>query len=265
MKAPWRLSVLAIFFIYFNQGDLVAQRDHRPGYIITTSNDTIFGTVVYKDAFNRFEKCVFIRSNNNDSKSYSSSELNGYGITDSRAYVSKDLLLDSVAPTKVFAEIAVSGKASLLIAYDRYFLSMGDDKIYELAQTKITTYKNGAAYILTTKKYQWVLKGILTDCPKAFGMIDGTTFTLQSISRVINKYNECFSIKAVKPKAKKERLTAQLGISSGYSSVTLSGFKDSQFHQRVDPAQFGKDQNFYPGISLELKSTFAKENLALHV
>lgn len=243
----------------------MAQRDIRPGYIITTRNDTISGQIVYKDAFNRFEKCVFIQSNNNDQKSYSPSELNGYGITDSRVYMSKSLPLDSVSPTRVFAEVAVSGKASLLIAFDHYFLSLGNDKIYELAQTKTTIYKNGAPYIHTAKTYQGILKVSLADCPKVAGMIDKTAFTSSSISRLINKYNECFSTGAGKLKAKNKRLTAQLGISSGYSSVTLSGFESSQFHQRVDPAQFGKDRNFYPGISLELNSTFVKENLALHV
>src|SRR5688500_8726346 len=110
MKSPWKLSLLVIFIIYFNQGDLMAQSDLRPGYIITTTNDTIFGQVVYKEILSRFEKCNFIRRNENESKSYSPLEIKGYGITNGRIYLSKELSLDSLSKSRIFAEVAVSGK-----------------------------------------------------------------------------------------------------------------------------------------------------------
>src|SRR5688500_7267697 len=110
MKAPCRLSVLVMFIIYYNQVDLMAQSDLRPGYIVTTSNNTIFGQIVYKETDSRFEKSNFIHQNEKGAKSYSALEIKGYGITNGRIYLSKELSLDSLSKSRIFAEVAVSGK-----------------------------------------------------------------------------------------------------------------------------------------------------------
>lgn len=263
MRAPFKLFP-AIFIICVSSIGTFAQSDLRPGYIITQSNDTIFGQVVYKEVFSRFERCVFLHQNEKEPKPYSPVELRGYGITGSRHYLSRPLALDTGSLKNTFLEIAVIGKANLLSAYDRFFLDLGEEKIYELIETKETIYKNEVAYVHTIKKYKGVLRSALAECSGAIALIDKTNYNIKSISKVVNRYNACFSDEGGKSIRKHRSFKAHIGVSAGYSSVNLGKFSRSEFNNKVDPGQFN-DRIFYPGISVEISSPLSNENLALHL
>lgn len=261
--APFKLF-LAIFLVSVTLTGTFAQGDLRPGYIITQSNDTVFGQVVYREAFSRFERCAFLHQNEAKPRSYAPAELRGYGVKGSRHYLSRPLPLDTGSVKNTFAEIAVFGKARLLSAYERLFLDLGSEKIYELTETKETVYKNDVAYGHTIKKYKSVLRSVLAECPEATALIDKTNFDIKSISKVVSRYNACFSDGRTTSIKKHGLFKAHVGVTAGYSSVKLSNLSHSEFNNKVDPGQF-KDRIVYPGISAEISSPFLNENLALHL
>ena len=65
---------------------LYAQTDFRPGYVITNSNDTLYGEIDYRGDRLMSEVCKF-RSNGRDIVEYTPYDIAAYRFTDSKYFV----------------------------------------------------------------------------------------------------------------------------------------------------------------------------------
>ncbi len=241
-----------------------AQRDFRQGFIITLQNDSISGKILFRDSEKKFEECAFLKTEGGESVVYGAHQIKGYSLS-GRSYMSRDIVVDLVVK-KAFVEVYVYGKANLFFAYGRYFLEK-DGIIKELAEKKTAVNVNGSQYVRTDKEFRNVLNSNLSDCPSVAGHFSNTIFSGPSLTKAVERYNNCFpesnAVKVSKANGKWFQLTAGLNI--GHSSASLAGFDGTSFSGIADPKQFGKDENIYPGISFEFNSPLTSENLALHV
>src|SRR5664280_2852236 len=84
-----------------------AQKGYRPGYIITNDSVIIQGQIKLQSNNQNSKKCEFIESNQNV-RNYTPDDIKGYRIEQSRYYVSKDVVIDSLKQ-RVFLEYLVHG------------------------------------------------------------------------------------------------------------------------------------------------------------
>jgi hypothetical protein len=240
-----------------------AQQDLRPGYVITHNNDTIRGQVVLVEGDGRFANCTFIGSGGS-SQTYLPDDLKGYGISGGSLYISRPLPLNGASVTNTFSELLVTGKANLLFAYDRQFIDTGDGRIHELIQSKEVVYKNGVAYVQTAYKFRTTLRQNLAGCSSVASMIDNAILTIKSMSKIVRRYNACFSDKPGVASKRQKMFKIYAGIVAGYSSVKLDNFSGTELESNVDASQF-TDRIFFPGIAFEIKSPALNENFGLHL
>ncbi|MBR1505398.1 MAG: hypothetical protein IJ614_04750 [Prevotella sp.] len=122
---------------------LSAQVNPKKGYVITNTNDTIYGTVDYLTDKENAESCLFRKSGEQDFKRLLPSDIGGYCLDgEGVCYVSRELKTGSVTQRQ-FAEYLLKGGVSLFRYYydgDNYYgfvdtngkeVVMRDDKLNE--------------------------------------------------------------------------------------------------------------------------------------
>lgn len=103
---------------------LSAQVNPKKGYVITNTNDTIYGTVDYLTDWENAESCLFRKSGGQDFKRLLPSDIGGYCLDgEGVSYVSRELKTGSVTQRQ-FAEYLLKGGVSLFRYYydgDNYY------------------------------------------------------------------------------------------------------------------------------------------------
>jgi hypothetical protein len=64
-----------------------AQSDFRNGYVITNSNDTLFGLADYKENRSNAKKCIFIKEGSSEKVEYSPNDINAYRFLDGKLLI----------------------------------------------------------------------------------------------------------------------------------------------------------------------------------
>lgn len=118
---------------------LKAQTDFRPGYIINTCGDTIFGEIDYRGDLLMSSICKF-KSTENRITEYSPNDIIAYRFIDSKYYVSREVNLE-----RVFLEYLIKGQVNIYyqrdVKGDHYYLEKQDVKITEIP------YEEGIKYV----------------------------------------------------------------------------------------------------------------------
>lgn len=122
--------------LFFASLSSYAQVNPHEGYLITNSNDTIFGTIDYLSDEKCANECLFKATNDLDFKAYKPNEIKGYRFfRDGVFYVSKNFPVDGVEKT-FFAEFLIKGGISLYhyrsSGTDYYFFEDQDGKVAQM-------------------------------------------------------------------------------------------------------------------------------------
>lgn len=171
-----------------------AQRNFRPGYIITLQQDTIYGEIDYRtDNMNELH-CVFRADSTLQEVTYNPFEIWGYRfMTDGKMYVSKDVtLVKGETSRAVFLEYLVKGIKSLYYMdtamNPTYFIEYGDVLVKvdapRLAEKVVNFQFKGEK-----DRYIPILHYVFNDCPTLKSKIDRTLFNHKSLIELTKKYH----------------------------------------------------------------------------
>jgi len=216
MKRNFRTVAVGIAVFIFPYLCL-AQNKYSPGFIINNEMQRIEGEVaIQSDVSN----CQFVSfKEREDAMKYLPSQVKSWGIDGSHLFVSQSIVEDEEEKL-IFLEYIVKAKLSLLAyygagKYPRLFVQKDNAELRELIFTRIT---NSAGMVVDNKQYIGVLNIVLSDCSEVSGDINSTTFKINSLKKLIIKYNNCVSPDdLVFEKSAKETQFIRFSVAVGYN------------------------------------------------
>lgn len=172
-----------------------------PGYIITSTTDTIEGKV---KVGTRSRNQVKIRFYDREgrSKVYRSRDLLGYGyqtrennnnanyvVKRWRHYLRKEAEQPPVpfGPREVWMEVKASGRAILY----SYYIQDNNNVRNQYTHYYYLEFKDGSRERKISKNdFEWVVPAFLEDCPKIDGIV-GTRMGFANLEEIVKIYNNC--------------------------------------------------------------------------
>ena len=152
-----------LFGLFISSRLLNAQADFRPGYIIKSDGDTIYGTIDYRGDVLMGGICKF-KDADNTIKTYSPTDLRAYRFIDSKYFVSKE-----VDSTTVFLEYLIKGKVNIYYMRDNngdhYYLDKEGLRISEIPYEEEIKYIEDKLVFYESTKHIGFLSLYMKDAP----------------------------------------------------------------------------------------------------
>lgn len=215
---------------------ILAQENFTDGYIITNTNDTIYGKVDLRTSSINQARCLFSPEKTGE-QTYHPGDIKGYRYTSAgKYYVSKEVSIEE-KPLSIFAEYLVEGGLSLYyIKGDNqsYFLfeEEGKDPFYVTQNTP----KEVNSKIYTDNKYIGALTYHFQDSsPLLLRLIEKAKFNQKSMIAITKQYNDenclnpgqesCIIFENQTPD--KENFKIQFSVYTGIQSMS---YHDSRYN-----------------------------------
>jgi len=173
------------------------QKDFKPGYLVTTSEDTLYGMINVISNSQNGKNCEFILGTDQVHKGFSPYEIKAYR-TEDKYYVSRDITIDN-KKEKIFLEFLVDGIVDLYYLKDgvnEYYFIERDTALIPLSNNEIEYIREGDGLRTNDKKYQGNsnhYKGTLTyvfqDSPGINRKISATPFEYRSLINLTKDYH----------------------------------------------------------------------------
>ena len=149
---------------------LNAQTDFRPGYVINSDGDTLFGKIDYRGDLLMSVICKY-QDANNTIKEYTPNDIEAFRFIDSKYYVSK-----KINGTNFFMEYLIKGMVNIYYMRDNegdhYYLDKEDASLTEIPYEEGYKYIDGKEYHYKTKKHIGVLYSYMQDAPQIKSKIE---------------------------------------------------------------------------------------------
>ncbi|HEY3405311.1 MAG TPA: outer membrane beta-barrel protein [Ohtaekwangia sp.] len=236
-----RLLCLVVLFL-IKSATGFGQARFSPGYIITTTSDTVRGLV------NGGEQCTFKKSKDADKEVYSADKIKAYHIDPNKHFASL-----TIKGKTIFVEYLVDGIVDLYHLDTRdddiYYLKK-DSVIYELTNTSETVERDGNTYERKTNRYKGYLHAIFSDDPKIKDKIDQSSFNHKDMTRLAKQYHNdvCTAYDYVEY-GKHDKTRIYLGGKISYVSSTI---------QAEEAGEKGHDTGIGTGLQIEVIPGFSK-------
>ncbi len=183
------LIALSILSLLFCQKGF-SQENWKPGYIILTKGDTIYGQIQNRDSKSNAQKCVFKISEDQKTKDYHPEDLIGYRINGGKYFVSRSVpMINEGNP--LFFEFLIKGKVKVYHVMElssRYFIEKDGD-IHELLNSEIKIKSDGKTYTKSKKEYIGILNYLFSDASVDL-KVETKNLDTKSIIEVSKKYHE---------------------------------------------------------------------------
>jgi hypothetical protein len=177
---------LLVFFVLFINISLKAQ--FKEGYVITNTNDSVYGLIKSDGAISNSYFCKFKRNIGDKETTYYPSDIHSFRFLEGKYFISKTVKIDSTYK-RVFLEWLIKGKANILTysgdaSEIRFYLNLDADSLIELKNTKSII---GDQYY-ERKEYRGILNYYLQKA-EIKSQIDRTQFFRNSLIDVAKEYH----------------------------------------------------------------------------
>jgi len=154
---------LVIFVFIILSGVINAQTDFRPGYIIKSEGDTVFGELDYRGDQLMCELCKFRLSPQADEITYFPKDIFAYRFTNNKYFISRE-----IKGKKVFLEFLINGQVDIYYLRneegDYYFIEKEGERLTELPYEEVVSRTNdGIRFTNKSKKHIGILNIYLQD------------------------------------------------------------------------------------------------------
>ncbi len=144
---------------------LSAQTDFKPGYVITNTNDTLYGEIDYRGDLLMGQVCKF-RAKGHEVVQYTPKDIAAYRFIDSKYFVSRE-----VAGKDVFLEFLIKGQVDVYYFRDKlgdhYFIEKENMPLTEIPYEEgFKEMEGGKQYSYKTKKHIGILNYYMQDAPE---------------------------------------------------------------------------------------------------
>ncbi len=232
---------LAVFLILlFSLFEVVAQESSNNTYVITQSNDTIFGKVYQQKP----ESVSFKPATASTFTTYTAEEIKGYKSKNGKFFIARELAFSEKETKTVFVEALVLGKASLFKLNEGFLLSKNDTTQIQIKKLKEEKIVNGRRLIQTSYSNAGAATYLLSDCGELPAMNKTSRITERNLTRSVVAYNKCTSGNYTEFNKEKAwtKFSSKLGIGMGISGIKFStattGFPfltEANFTKSVSP------------------------------
>lgn len=155
------LLIIILSFTSFVNG----QTNYRPGYVIKSINDTIYGIIDYRNDKIMSAVCKFKTDDQANETAFSPEDIAGFRFIKSKFYISK-----VINGKKIFLEFLVKGKINLYYQRDEkgdhYYMEKDSTGIIELPYEEKIKNIDDTPYQYQSTKHLGILKAFLKDAPK---------------------------------------------------------------------------------------------------
>lgn len=257
--------IILTFFLASQTYIVFAQADYRPGYVVTLDGDTLSGFIRYSSSDSRFEQCLFRTTPEGTSTTYTPDRLIGYRFQNDSYYGSR-LVTGADSLKKLhFAEVLVSGKATLLKVYDRFYLEDEKHTIYDLKKVVTEVQNDEGKFMKTNNLYLGILSWQFADCDQAFKKVKNTSLTEKDLTKIFETYNSCFTIQTISFKDLKPWTQIYIGAGGGGMISTLFDLEYVQPQELINRDQFKKDKSLFFSLNSSFSSPRISERLSLNI
>lgn len=160
------------FFCFLFLQVAFAQRDFRPGYIITNDNDTLYGQIDNRGNQSLSTSCVFLSADGIKTE-YTPYDIRAFRFIDGKYFIAKE-----IDEMMFFLEFLIHGKISIYYRYkdgeDRYYMEKENEPLFEIKKTKELADIKGRTYEKKSK-YHGTLLYYTKEAPELHKKIDGIT------------------------------------------------------------------------------------------
>jgi len=265
--------LLGFLIVLFNLSRVSAQKNEIDGFIITLKNDTLKGTIDYRQ-WNINPGSINFKDTKGNESIFHPDDISGFFILSKDHYISSHVSLDlssfqikdimeyqepkMVKDTCVFLLTLVKGKASLYYLKDRndrehFYISKDKAPLVELLVKKnYRTTSEGSTvphgYVATTEIYKGQLIVLFDDCPSLKEKINSLTYSTASLCSLLISYNKCqnSTIEYVK---KEDQTKVKFGLLIGPTLTNIS-FSGGDFD--LTGTKMTACYSFLAGVSLHL-------------
>lgn len=205
-----------------------AQHGFKAGYVVPLRGDTLRGEVQPRSELRNSTQCRFRPAGSASVTEYSPTELRGYGIRGGAAYQARLLPATATEPaTLLFVRLLATGKASLYrqrTAYDetRYYVSVGNDSLRQLVQTREQRVVNDQTYYADLYPFRTLLARAFQDCPSVQPLLPRLLLATGPLTHVVERYNACVGAPARRLAREKVQVGFGLAAGPGVSKVSFS-------------------------------------------
>lgn len=224
------------YFILFSAlcslmiSNISAQSDFRNGYIVTNTNDTVYGLIDYRGDRASSKRCIFKKDINSEKQEFSPNDLKFYRFIDSKYFAVKSIESEGKKDL-LFLEYLIDGAVDIYYyreqSGDHFFLDSGDDKLIELKNEQKEVNINNQDYLVDSKEYIDQLKYSFRDSPAISQKVDNIDFEKKSLIKIALDYHEvtCPDKECIIYEKKIPRLKLKFGplIGINYLSIPENG------------------------------------------
>lgn len=237
--------------------------DEYPGYIVTSQNDSINGTIRFVTNISNKNHCDFKKNDSNKYQLYKPEELSSFGIHDGRRFHSRIVELDTTT-NQYFLELLVDGIVDLYILKDRdklnYFIEKGD-KIFELSNNEFKAKDEfDVTTVRSTEQYKSMLIQLFQDSEISKKTINNSPFSQVALVNLTKEYHEnvCDTYDCIDyTRINKARITLEIFAALPRANITLSGFNQTAIENNysfgtlltIKPKNLFKTVEFITGVS----------------
>ena len=257
MKSRFLFSLTIMVFACI---EINAQSGFRDGYVITSSNDTIYGQIDNTLNAKNENSCRFRKGS--VIQVYTPYQILGYGFKEERYFSSK--IIDGS-----FVEVLIEGELSLFKSgYDFYVQKAGGEvlkletkKILDTLEVETVSGTKEVVGFRDDLRWKGILSFLTNDCPDSYLTINNTKLDEKHLTKFAVKYNLCKSVPYRDFKSGKPWIRFGFSASAGmaYSDLKFSN-QDLDHKYLVDSYQ-SWDPVF--GLSFEVSSPRVNERIAL--
>lgn len=246
-------SVLLLFLVH----NAIAQKDLRPGYIITLEMDTVKGLLNYAPGSIKQASCEFQIQGSSTVQIYDPEMINGFGyFMEDQYFHSFSLPARESKPLKIFAEMLLWGRASLF-SYDDFFYLQKDTLREKIEKVQIREASQATGrYVYTHKTYIGTLNRYLSDCLPAKLLTGDVAYTEKDFVEVFKKYSECSNVDYYVYKTSPQRRKISYQVFAGFNNSSI------KFPDRETDI-FKSDNNFFMGGGIIIPLTLIGNKIFL--
>lgn len=160
------LIVVALSLLH---GELYAQKEFLPGYVITNKLDTLHGFINNGTYQENALMCLFRQELESETLTYLPEDILGYRFVDGKYYVHHHVELNGTKQD-VFLEYLIDGQLDIYFITDEqrnghYFASKEEGKLVELQFGEISKVVDGITLVRDNTQYIGVLNALTQDVP----------------------------------------------------------------------------------------------------
>ncbi len=234
-----RKTLLLTFALLSCYSCILAQQfNEQPGFIVTTTGDTLKGFIKDRDII---EKTVQFRvPSAGNSTAYSPNQLRSFGFNKGSFYHSVDFPATDTTIEQQFIQCFVDGYLSLYYRNRVFYVSKNKGALAKMEKNDVIDQSR----LRKDNRYQKVLEYLTADCPSIAPAVRRTEFNSESLSNLVASYNTCKTGVAGPKIPRKKWYIPQLGAKAG---VGLTRFS-SRGNSVLKLYEFNTEMNYSGGL-----------------